>query len=241
MVPFREQNNGLIVLNSAYRRLLILEAWRRSSSVYWIRSPFPATALQFKVGKADKSEFAVILNAQNHPSRGLWRVYVPGRYFTDRCETAYKIVATDEYGNRTTCGEGILRVFSGTISDIEEEESTSEECYAKFSDGKWRKVTIGEDEVGALVFEVSTDAIDESHFEKVPANPYAYNKAYGTFHAVSGFIDESGSPYIEIEQSPSAAGSETFAKDERTGFYFRIESFTDEAGAMAPQVGDQKE
>ena len=236
----KEQNNAMITLTGTVDPLPIQEVWKRSSAVFWIESAFPCQAMQLKIGAEDKSKYKVSITALYHPKRGLWRVYIPGKYFTAKCETYYKIVGVDEYGNRSVCGEGLLRIREGKIYDFEDESITTDECFAFFPDGKWRKVSVSTDNTGELVFVVEQNGIPPIEFEHEPAKPYALNKATGLHYEVSGFVDESGEAYLCVAADGVQGKDDAFAKDDATGFYYRVESFADEVGEPSLKVGDRK-
>ena len=239
--PLNEQNNAIIALDGSHRRLPIITAWANSSSVFWVLPSFPTTAMQFKVGNADKTAWAATLKMCFHPKRGLWRIYIPGRYFTGRYETSYEIVVADEYGNRHVSGEGVLRVYASAIPDKNDSpsESPSENCYARFPDGKYRAVTVTEDEAGAPVFSIGAE-VDGAAFEGEPKRIYAYNNATGLYHEVQSLVDEAGEASLSIVDEPSEDGEDCYVLNPATGFYHRIEVATDEAGELAMKTGEGK-
>ena len=231
-MAMREQNDGIVVLDGDCGRLPpILDAWVNSSAVYWFRPPFPATGMTLMVGSARADGWAAKVKMYCHPKRGLWRAYVPGRTFTVRSETRYKVVALDEHGMRHVCGEGILRVYDGSVPDVEEYTA---KCLAAFPDGTVREVTVAEDEAGEPSFVVG-NPVDGASASAGPI--YAYNKASGFFHAVTAFFDEAGEPMLAVADEPSAGGFESYAKDS-SGFYRRVECAEDDAGEMALQTGE---
>lgn len=231
-MAMREQNDGIVVLDGdCGRRLPILNAWVNSSAVYWSRPPFPATGMDIMVGNALANGWSAKVKMYCHPERGLWRAYVSGKNFTERCETKYKVVALDEHGARHVCGEGILRVYCGSVPDMDE---YTVRCLAAFPDGTVREVTVSEDDAGEPMFVVG-DPVDGASASGGPI--YAYNKASGFFHSVTAFFDEAGEPMLAVADEPSAGGFESYAKDP-SGFYRRVECAEDEAGEMALQTGE---
>lgn len=241
--PLNEQCDGIITVDGSLRHLPILRAWGNSSAVYWVDPAFPTEAMEFKVGNADMTAWAATLRMCFHPKRGLWRVYVPGRYFTGRCETRYKIVAQDERGSRHVAGEGVLRVYSGGIPDRNDSpvEYPAANCYAKFPDGKWRVVTVSEDEAGAPVFSIGGEVVSDAEFEGgQPSQIFAYNNATGLYHAVTAFIDEAGEPSLSLDEEPCADGEDCFVLDPATGFHRRIEAAADEAGCLTLRTGERR-
>lgn len=238
----REQCNGIITVDGTKKSLPIVEAWCGSSSVYWVNPSFPVNGMLLKIGNPDKSGWFDTIPLYYHPERGMWRAYVPGTYFRCHAETAYKIVAIDEYDRRTVAGEGILRVYGGSIHDIMDDplESPEIQCYAPFSDGSWRKVTVTEDVFGETVFRIGEKAVDVGQFEQTPKDLYAYNKARGVFFSVSGKIDEVGEPTLYCSDTPSTFGEQSFALDDASKFYYRIEATIDEVGETILKVGDKQ-
>ena len=229
-MAMREQNDGMVTLDGSLERLPILRAWVNSSAVYWVNPSYPATGMIFLVGNADMSGWAAQLAMTCHPQRGLWRVYVPGKAFTERSETRYRIVSLDEDGARHVEGEGIFRVCSGSIPDAAD---STETCRATFPDGKVREVIVSEDSTGTPIFVVG-DAVEGATPDVRPI--YAFDNATGFFHLVTAFIDETGEPMLSVADEPSEGGEETFARG-GGGFYYRVDCGEDEAGAMALKTG----
>lgn len=230
-MELREQNDGMVVLDGTLSRLPILAAWVNSSAVYWVRPAYPATGMTFMVGDADSDGWAARIAMTCHPVRGLWRVYVPGKTFTKRCETRYRIVSVDDSNCRHVDGEGILRVYTGGIDDISD---SVENCYATFPGGAVRAVTVAQDETGVPVFSVG-EVVEGAESDVKPI--YAYNKATGFYHLVTAFVDEAGEPMLSVADDPADAGGRaTFVRD-ASGFYHRVECAEDTAGAVMLQTG----
>lgn len=236
--PINEQNNAVFTIDGRLRHLPILRAWKNSSSVYWINPSFPVEAMQFKVGNADMTAWAATLPMCFHPKRGLWRVYIPGKYFTGRYETRYEVSVTDEYGNRHVAGDGLLRVYASAIPDGTP-SSPESQCYAMFPDGKCRAITITEDDTGAPIFSVGEEMSIEDGFDESLAKPiYAYNNATGFYHVVNCLIDEADEPALSLDEKPSDGGEDTFVLDGKTGFFHRIEAGEDESGYLVLKTGE---
>ena len=243
MTRFKEQCNGMVKIGSSpSERLPILCAWRNSSTVYWFESPFPATWMKLRIADPDKGSFSTTVNGIYHPKRGLWRAYVPSKTFHKRMETEYKVVLGDETDSRTVAGSGILRVGSNVFEDLEDDvdQSASTTCHILFPDGKWRKMSVFEDDSGALSFSVSDEAVDSSMFERPPSQPFAYSQVTGKFHAVTGFIDSSGTASASCAEEGVLSGEESFALDEKTGVFYRLDAVVDESGTIALKVGEIK-
>ena len=217
-----EQNNGLVRLDGTHLQLPTLSAWQGSSAVFWVRAPFACLAMSFKVGNADGSAYAATLAMTLSPPHGLWRAYIPGRFFTTPCETRYKVVCKDSCGERHVCGEGILRIQGGAIPDAEDGPVSSDGCFVQFPDGKWRKVTVFTDAAGEMSFLVEQDGFVSDDFADAPTQPYAYEKASGLYYALSGFIDEAGEAYLAISPDGVSGQAGAFALDPKTGLYHRV-------------------
>ena len=230
-MAMREQNDGMVVLDGSLQRLPILRAWVNSSAVYWVKPSYPATGMIFLVGNAAVDGWAARLSMTCHPMRGLWRVYVPGAAFTERCETRYRIVSLDENGARHVEGEGIFRVYSGRIPDIAD---TTETCMATFPDGKVRAVIVSEDSTGTPMFVVG-DVVEDAKPDTRPI--YALDNSTGFFHLVGAFFDDAGEPMLSVAEEPSEGGEKTFARGVN-GFYYRVDCGVDEAGEMALKTGE---
>ena len=239
---FREQCNGAISCTvDCSIPLPMLSAWCGASAVYWIAPAFPVSSMIMKVADADASEYAVSQPAYYHPSRGLWRVYVPGWVFTRHCETFYKIVAENGDDERCVLGEGRLRVHGGRVNDVCDSEGAKRKtCYAAFPGGFHRRVLVSEDSTGSLSFQVSDYVIPSDKFERSPSKMYAYDRKTGFFHAVSGIIDSSGTPTLSVSEETVSCGEASFALDEETNLYYRIETDIDETGVSALITGDRK-
>lgn len=233
-MAMREQNDGMVALDGSLQRLPILRSWVNSSAVYWVKPSYPATGMLFKAGNPGMDGWAAQLSMTCHPKRGLWRVYVPGKAFTERCETRYRIVSFDENGARHVEGEGILRVFDGPIPDIADEAET---CLAAFPDGKVREVTVREDSTGTPTFSIG-EVAESAEADIRPI--YAFDKSTGFFHLVTPFMDEAGEPMLSVADDPAEGGEETFARG-ASGFYYRIDCAADQAGVMALQTGGKRE
>lgn len=228
MRVFREQCNGVIALEGSGRPLPILKSWRGSSSVFWIKASYPTAGMVFRVGNGDKTGWAASLKMTYHRKRDMWRVYIPARYFIGRYETAYRVVSYDSEGDMHVEGEGILRVCSGIIPDINEDVSFT--TFVKFDDGKYRSVSVSEDESGALTFSVGAVSVVSSQFDTLPDSPYAYNRSTGLFYALHGTVDDAGAAVLYVDEEGVEIGEETFVLDEATKLYYRLESVTDEVG-----------
>ena len=237
MNPFREQNNGVIAPDGTSKRLPILHAWQGSSAVYWVVPAYPPSGMQFKVGSPDKGGWQAALSMSYHRKRGMWRVYVPGRNFRGHYETIYRLVSFDGEGGRHVEGEGVLRVHAGLIPDGNDDIVVT--SHVLFADGKWRKITVSEDESGAPTFVVGGVATSTEDFDETPKRPYAYNKATGMFHEISGVIDEVGEAVLVVSETPIESGGDaTFALDEKTNLYYRLETVVDESGEVAVVAGE---
>ncbi len=236
-----EQNDGYVRLDGTRMRLPPLSSWKRSSAVFWFRAPFPCVAMSFKVGSADGTRYEATLAMTLSPPHGLWRAYVPGRFFGEHCETRYKVTCLDLSGGRHVCGEGILRVYGGTIRDADEEPLSADGCLVPFPDGKWRRVTVFTDAAGELSFRVEQDAFSSDDFADTPEQAFAYEKASGLYYALTGFVDEAGEAYLSVSPSGVTGKEGAFALDPKTGLYHRVETVRDEVGEMAPAVGETKE
>lgn len=235
-----EQNNGFVRLDGTQLRLPTLTAWRLSPSVYWFRLGYPCAAMSFKAGNADGAEYGEAVAMAFDPARELWRAYVPGRIFAAPCETYYKVVCWDEYGRRHVCGEGVFRVQGGALRDPDEEPLEADGCFVPFPDGKWRRVTVFTDAAGELSFLVEQRGFASDEFTDAPSQPFAYEKASGLYHALTGFVDASGEAYLAVSSGGVTGRSGAFARDEKTGLYHRVETVRDEAGEMASVVGEAR-
>ena len=229
-MAMREQNNGIVVLDGSLQRLPILTAWVKSSAVWWFRPSYPALGMSVKVGNAGANGWVADVKMTCHPERGMWRAYVHGSRFSERCETRYKVESVDELGARHVEGEGILRVYDGAIPDAED---GTELCIAAFPDGTVREVTVAEDETGTPSFVIG-NPVEGSNWDSKPI--YAFNNATGYFHLVTAFIDEAGEPMLSVAEEPSSGGYESYARD-ASGFYRRVECARDESGATMLQTG----
>lgn len=231
MNSLHEQCDGMISIDGTSRQLPILYAWHGSSAVYWINAPFVSSKLYIRIGKSDLSGFQTKLFAHYHPVRGMWRVYVPGTFFSAKCETWYQIGISDENEQNHVYGEGKLRVNASHIQVVDDKKKVS---YAWWPDGKARKIVIEEDKVGEPVFSVG-EIVDApvGRIQEI----FAFNKATGFFHSVSTFFDEANEPMLSVSDEPVEAGEDRFVEDV-CGFYRRIECFTDESEATALQTGE---
>ena len=228
----REQNNGIVTLDGSGRALPILTAWSRSSAVFFFNPSHQFTELTLKVGDAEAKTWAGSFKGTWHWSSRMFRVYVPGRVFTKRCETVYQVMAVDDNGSRHVCGEGKLRVNESAIH----EDEPTKDCIAFFeADGKWRKVVVTEDESGHPAFAVGdvTDAPGEQ------TDIYAFDNAQGFYFKVSGMFDELNQPILALDDTPLGDGKETFVKDEATGFYRRMDAERDTSGHETLVVGEK--
>ena len=232
MNGFHEQCDGVISTDGSYKRLPILSAWSGSSAVYWINPQAPATELDIKIGNSDKSGWNCSLKAYYHPKRELYRVYVPGKYFTGHYETVYQIVEVYENDSKHVLGEGALRVYKSAIQGIAESQIVA--C-AKWPDGHVREITIREDETGAPVFSIGEVVEKEISHGEI----YAYNNATGQFHLVTTFFDEVDEPMLTVSETPVNGGFDQFVPD-ANGFYRRIECAEDDSGSMTLQTGDKR-
>ena len=235
----REQNNGLICLDGTQKRLPCLTAWVKSSAVFWAFPSFPVAVMSFKTGKPDGSGYNEPVAMQYHATRKLWRVYLPASSFTEKCETYYKLTATDENGDRIVFGEGMLRVYAGKITDTGEQTETAEDCYALFSDGNWRRITVVSNSLGELTFSVAQTATTPIAGQTF-SQPYAYNRTTGKFYSLNGVVDSTGEAYLAVAEAPSEEGEKSYAKNETSGLYYRIETSQDATGTMTANVGEQK-
>ena len=233
MKAFNEQCDAVISLDGSHKRLPIVSAWANSSAVYWINPQAPATALYVKIGNANKSGWNCSLKAYYHPKRGMYRVYVPGKYFTGHYETVYQIVEVDDGDARHVLGEGALRVYRSAIQDQADE---IRECCASFPDGKCRRISISYDDTGAPVFDVSVDSFVSG---VLPGPLFAYDKAKGAFFRVTGVIDESGTPTLDVAQEPADDGERKYFHDPKTGFYRPMDAAEDSSGVESLVTGDQ--
>ena len=238
-----EQSDGIVMLDGTARELAMLNAWRGSTAVFWARTAWPCAAVVFKVADAAAARYVASLTMLYHPKRGMWRVSVPAKWLSEKCETRYKVVCWADDRTRSVGGEGILRVHGSGVYDPDEDAAapSGEDCYVSFPDGKWRKVTVFTDDAGELSFSVEQDGVDASAFEDAPTAPYAYNAATGLYHAVTGFVDEEGEAYLSVAAEGVDGKSVAFARNEATGLFYRVETFTDETGEAALKVGDATE
>ena len=233
MNGFHEQCDGVVTLDGSHKRLPILSAWANSSAVYWINPQAPATAMFIKVGNANKDGWNCSLKAYFHPKRGMYRVYVPGKYFTGHYETVYQIVEVDENDSRHISGEGALRVYKSSIQEAEEIQIVA--C-AKWPDGLVREIKIREDETGAPVFSIGEVVEKEISQGEI----YAFNNATGQFHLVTTFFDEVDEPMLTVSETPVNGGFDQFVAD-ANGFYRRIECEEDDSGSMTLQTGEKRQ
>ena len=232
-MDYREQNNGYVALDGSQRQLPILEAYVGSSSVYWFKPEYAAAEMSLRIGDARKISWSEPIRMSCHPKKGLFRVYVPGANFKQRCETYYQVITVDENGNKHISGEGIIRIYSSHISEVVDESIVA---YAWFPDDKARSVTITEDEVGAPIFTIG-DVVD-APIGKLQTI-YAFNKATGFFHIVSTFFDDVGEPMLSVSEEAIEGGADRFVLDE-SGFYRRIECAEDDSGSMMLQTGEKR-
>jgi len=239
MEPINEQSNGFVVADGSRKELPILEAWKRSSSVYWVWIPPHCQSVIFKVGNRNRTGFSISIRMEFHPKRNLWRAYIPGRYLTEKAETVYKIVGSDENGSREVLGEGVFRIHEGTAEDYEDEVYTADECYVLFDDQLWRRVTVSEVTGGAKVLTVERDGIHPSVFEKVPHQPYALNLANSLYYAIGGTVGSSGVPVLTVSQTGASNKSASSARDDSTGFRYRIEAETTQSQTVVLKVGNR--
>lgn len=230
MKVFNEQCDAMISPDGSYKRLPIISAWANSSAIYWINPLAPATALFIKIGNADRTGWNCSLKAYYHPKHELYRVYIPGKYFTGHYETVYQIVEVDENDSRHVFGEGILRVFKGSIQEVSDGQIVA---WAKWPDGLVREIAIREDDVGAPVFSVGKIVDKEVSLGEI----YAHNNATGQFHLVTTFFDDVGEAMLAVSETPVNGGFDQFVADEGN-FYRRIECGTDSSGFTTLKTGD---
>jgi len=231
-----EQCNGIVVCDGSGRVLPILTAYINSSAVYYAKMGFQYQRCYMKVGNADKSAWAGTVLGAFDVATGMFEFYVPGRYFSETCETAYRILAIDDYGHRTVCGEGKLRVGKVRISDINDAVRSNLVFFQE--DGKWREVNIVTDSTGTPTYNVMQEPTEPPK-GVLPGELYAFDTAKNKFFAISGYIDSVGVYALSVADTPSTSGKEDFIYDTATGFYRRAEALDDGVGGESLSIGDE--
>jgi len=227
-----QQNNGMVVLDGTLRDLPILRAWANSSSVYWVKPSFICDKMFMKVGNSEKSGWTATANGTYHPEYGMFKFYVDGKAFARHCETAYRIVAIDDKGCRTVCGEGVLRVSTPTIKDVNDDVRT---CIVKFDDGVCREVIIENDTSGVPSFVILETAVQ---VDADPKTLYAYDKEKKQYFALLGVTVE-GNLTLELSETGTTGKDETFVIDKTSGFYRRMEAVEDDTQVEVLEAGSE--
>jgi len=230
-----EQHNGMIVVDGSGRELPILRAWINSSAVYYVKAGFRYQAMFFCVGSPDKTKWSGKVLGSYDVTTDMFEFYVPCEMFTESCETFYRVLALDDNGRRTVCGEGKLRVNTVRIKDFNDEIRKNLVYFE--ADSAWRNVVIEYDDSGAPTFAVENDPT-EVPVGVYPKEVFAYDASKGKFFKVYGSIDETGTPIVNVSQTPEGDGFDSFIYNTGTGFYHRAEAFEDEYHVESLQVGE---
>ena len=234
--------DSVVILRSQKvgKPLPIVEAWRNSSHGMLVFPDCVYAKVGVKVGNPIDGTYGAAIWGTLHPVQGYWYFYIPKSEFKSGGESAYKVVATDINGKRHVCGEGVLRVYSGSVDDSADEEGSGDASHASYilHGGDWYEVNVGEDASGSLAFELNRSPITPE--TEAQGTPYAYCKRTGLFHALSIFEDESGTLSIAVSDVGEDGDSASFAYDKATGFYYMIDCAGDESGTLALQVGDRQ-
>lgn len=220
-----EQNNGTIFVDGSGRELPILRAFERSSAVFWVGANHPYTDMYFVVGNDTKTDWLGSVKGIYHPDCRMFEFYVNGANFTGHYETAYRVVASDDRGHRTVCGEGVLRVMGSKIGTNGIDGELALIYFAE--DDSWRRIMMSYDSTGNKVYEVLHSKVEVPDGYDKSKVLYAYDKAESKYYAVSGFIDDAGMPSLEVAEVPSNEGKDCFVYDDELGMFVRITAVTD--------------
>lgn len=235
----KEQTNATIYLSGdSSKELATVPAWRNSATVVWIHVPYYVASLAFKVGDAAATRYLYSLAGTYHPTRGLWRVYIPASRLSFAGNTYYKVVTADADGARTVGGEGVIKVIAGKIDDPDDEVARRAAVYCADT-GKWYGVSVTRDTAGAPAFAVDEDApLDAEAYEGAGEQAYAYNDATGLYHAVTAVVDDSGHVALRCAYDGVEGGKEAFAYSGDTGLWYRIEAKEDATGNTTLCTGE---
>jgi len=230
-----EQCNGIVVVDGSGRELPILRAYVNSTSVYYAKMGFQYQTCYLCIGNADKSKWIGTVLGAFDISTGMFKFYVPGENFRNVGETAYRIIAIDDYGRRTVCGEGKMRIGKVRIEDINDKVRDNLVYFSE--DGKWRRVVVVNDDTGTPTYNVVHEP-EEPPKGVLPGTLYAYDGAKDKFFEISGYVDSVGEFALALSDTPSASGHEDFIYDTVTGFYRRAEAFEDDVHVESLSIGD---
>lgn len=190
-------------------------------------------SVKLHVGRTQGDGYYVGIAGLFSPEGKDWNFYVPPYFLPFGGKTAYKVVGTDENGNRSTVATGRLFVIHGCAEDDNENPIGAEgETFIHYSDG-WHRMRVATDDVGRLAFTVEQKAEPEGEYSGDTGydpkdgydfdQPYAFNPDTGRFHPVVAFTDETGVVMARMDD-PSEYGHECFSLDRNTHLWHRVDT-----------------
>lgn len=203
-----------------------------SATIVVAADPYPSAMLH--IGRAQKDGFFAGIAGLYSPDGNEWSFYVPPYFLPLGGKTAYKVVATDENGNRTLVASGRLFVIRSEIDDPNDNTmgTADGETFIKYRNG-WHRMRVATDDTGTLMFTIEQNEFpigdyegdigyDPKAFDEFD-EPYAFNPSTGKFHKVEAFMDDVDVLMARLGEA-SDLGHESFSLDRNTNLWHRIDT-----------------
>lgn len=218
-------------------QLEVLKAWTNSSKCFYLKIPASATEVSVLIGKVGEDENHEPVSASFHPTRQKWYVYIPQSVFPKWGDTRWKVVAKDGNGGRFVAGEGIVRIYAGSVWDKDERGEKPTPPFNRNTHvmvgGNWYCVKVEEDADRNLCF--SVDQTPDTSFAGT-SEPYALNVRTGKYHKLHGSL-VGNVVSVAIESDGDDTGVTCYAQG-KDGMYYRIEA-EDSAAGITMAVGTE--